>query len=136
MDKDACHTQPAPSNTNNTSQKNHPINRRKFLTKASGAIAAFTIVPRHVIGGSKHVPPSEKINIGYIGAGTQGIRQLIKALPSPEIKIISVCDPNKDSADYIAWSKNEIRDKVRAFLKNPNWGRGIVGCRCGRQPVR
>jgi len=136
MDKANTNTKTDPSKETKASKNYHTINRRRFLTKASGTIAAFTIVPRHVIGGSKHVPPSEKINIGYIGAGTQGIRQLIKALPNPEIKIISVCDPNKDSADYIPWSKNEIRNKVRAFLKNPNWGSGIDGCRCGRQPVR
>ncbi len=119
-----------------SSQHQHAIDRREFFATASAAVAAFTIVPRRVMGGAGHVPPSEKINVGYVGAGTQGIRQLIDALPKPELRIVSVCDPNRDSNDYVAWSKNELRDKIRAFLKKPEWGQGQEGCRCGREVGR
>ncbi|UCG46680.1 MAG: hypothetical protein JSU94_14385, partial [Phycisphaerales bacterium] len=45
--------------------------RRDFLRGATGAAAAFTIVPRHVLGrGVK--PPSEKLNIACIGIGGRG----------------------------------------------------------------
>ncbi|MGC9327428.1 MAG: gfo/Idh/MocA family oxidoreductase, partial [Candidatus Hinthialibacter sp.] len=58
------------------------FNRRTFL----GATASsFTILPRHLLGGPSYVPPSEKVNIAYIGCGTQGIRQLIQALPNPDV---------------------------------------------------
>ncbi len=46
-------------------------NRRKFLGTAAGA-AAFTIVPRHVLGGPGFVAPSDKITLAYIGTGTAG----------------------------------------------------------------
>lgn len=118
------------------SEKKQAINRRQFVTTASAAVAAFSIVPRRVLGGTGYVPPSEKINVGYVGAGTQGIRQLMDALPKTELRIAAVCDPNKDSNNYVAWSRNEIRDKVRAFLKKPNWGQGQRGCRCGREVGR
>ncbi|MGB2866436.1 MAG: Gfo/Idh/MocA family oxidoreductase [Sedimentisphaerales bacterium] len=118
------------------SEKKQAINRRQFVTTASAAVAAFSIVPRRVLGGAGYVPPSEKINVGYVGAGTQGIRQLMDALPKTELRIAAVCDPNKDSNNYVAWSRNEIRDKVRAFLKKPNWGQGQRGCRCGREVGR
>jgi len=114
-----------------TIQSTSGVDRRQFL--ASAAVAAFAIVPRAVLGGAKYVAPSEKINIGYIGVGTQGIRQLMDALRKPELKIIAVCDPNTDSTDYVEWSKNEIRDKIRTFLNKPTWAEGIQGCRCGRQ---
>ena len=136
MNKDMNHTQLDALVGSKPSRQDKAINRRQFLTKTSATVAAFTIVPRHVIGGSKHVAPSEKINVGYIGVGTQGIRQLIKTLPSPEIKIVSVCDPNKDSTDYIEWSKDEIRNKIRAFLTKPRWGQGLQGCRGGREVGR
>ena len=42
--------------------------RRQFLATASAA-AACTLVPRCVLGGPKFVAPSEKINIGLVGAG-------------------------------------------------------------------
>lgn len=112
------------------------LDRREFLTAASSAALAFSVVPRHVLGGPGHIPPSEKINVAYIGAGTQGIRQLMQALPKEELKIVSVCDPNTDSNDYVAWGRHEIRNKVRDFLKKPHWGEGIDGCRCGREVGR
>jgi len=136
MDKDVIRKESKNSQTARPCQEPHAMDRRRFLGTASAAMAAFTIVPRHVLGGAAHVPPSEKINVGYIGTGTQGIRQLMRALPSVELKIVSVCDPNKDSNDYVAWSKHEVRDKIRNFLKKPRWGEGVQGCRCGRDVGR
>jgi len=47
------------------------ISRRDFMGAAAAA-AAFTIVPRHVLGGPRQIPPSEKVNIAGIGVGGQG----------------------------------------------------------------
>ncbi|GAG50435.1 unnamed protein product, partial [marine sediment metagenome] len=47
------------------------ISRRDFMG-SSVAAAAFTIVPRHVLGGSGNTAPSEKLNIAGIGVGGQG----------------------------------------------------------------
>ena len=58
------------------------IDRRGFLEKAAGAAAAFTIVPRHVLGGPQFVAPSDKLSFAYIGLGTQGIRELLRSLPN------------------------------------------------------
>jgi hypothetical protein len=38
----------------------HGLNRRNFLGKAATAVAAATILPRHVYGGAKFVPPERK----------------------------------------------------------------------------
>jgi predicted dehydrogenase len=122
--------------SDNTPHQSGQLDRREFLAAASTAAMTFSVVPRHVLGGPRHVPPSEKINIAYIGAGTQGIRQLLGALPKEDLKIVSVCDPNTDSTDYVAWGPKEIRNKVREFLKKPAWGEGIEGCRCGREVGR
>ena len=48
--------------------KNIKISRRGFLGSAAAA-AAFTIVPRHVLGGQGRISPSDKLNIASIGAG-------------------------------------------------------------------
>jgi predicted dehydrogenase len=133
MNEQMNHKQTNASADANSSQHRHAIDRREFFATASAAVAAFTIVPRRVMGGAGHVPPSEKINVGYVGTGTQGIRQLMDALPKPELRIVSVCDPNRGTNDYVAWSKNELRDKIRAFLKKPDWGQGQEGCRAGRE---
>ncbi|MHC4366791.1 MAG: ubiquinol-cytochrome c reductase iron-sulfur subunit N-terminal domain-containing protein, partial [Planctomycetota bacterium] len=46
--------------------------RREFLYGAAGAVAAFTVVPRHVLGGRAGAAPSEKLNIAIIGVGGRG----------------------------------------------------------------
>lgn len=64
------------------------MSRREFMV-AAGAAAAFTIVPRHVLGGSGHTPPSEKLNIAGIGIGGQGASDLAH-LDSENI--VALCD--------------------------------------------
>lgn len=36
------------------------------------AVAGFTILPRHILGGTNFVAPSDQINLGIIGCGAQG----------------------------------------------------------------
>jgi len=47
------------------------VDRRTFLRSAAG-VAAFTIVPRHVLGGPGYTPPSEKLNVAGVGVGGMG----------------------------------------------------------------
>ncbi len=47
------------------------ISRRGFIGRAA-TLAAVTVVPRHVLGGPRHVAPSEKLNIAGIGVGGRG----------------------------------------------------------------
>ena len=47
------------------------ITRRSFIEKSS-AIAALTVVPRHVIGGLGFTAPSDKLNIACVGIGGKG----------------------------------------------------------------
>jgi predicted dehydrogenase len=108
------------------------LSRRKFML-AGGAAAAFTIVPRHVLGGPGFVPPSEKITLAYIGCGTQGLREMVDMLPVPEIQIVAVCDPVKDSHEYLDWSA----DGLRASASPRPWANRIGGAgyrRCSRRP--
>lgn len=46
--------------------------RREFLRGATGAVAAFTIVPRRVLAGRAGAAPSDKLNIAHIGVGGRG----------------------------------------------------------------
>ncbi|MBS3777420.1 MAG: twin-arginine translocation signal domain-containing protein, partial [Bacteroidales bacterium] len=43
--------------------------RRDFIKKSAIALTAFTIVPRHVLGGRGFIAPSDKVNIGMVGCG-------------------------------------------------------------------
>ncbi|MFM8347753.1 MAG: gfo/Idh/MocA family oxidoreductase, partial [Bacteroidota bacterium] len=107
------------------------IDRRKFL-KASAAGMAITVVPRHVLGGPGFIAPSDKLNLAYIGCGSQGLREMSDLLKNPAVRITSVCDPNKFSTDYRDWSTTEIRNRMREATGNPAWGEGMKGIPGGR----
>jgi hypothetical protein len=111
---------------------NKKINRREFIGSATAASLAFTIVPRHVIGGPDFVAPSDKVTLGYIGCGTQGMREMTDLITNPKVQIVAVCDPNKFSTDYIDWSANGIRDSIRKTLQDQSWGEGWKGIAGGR----
>src|SRR5260370_32853484 len=106
---------------------NHPpagsLSRRQLLT---GGVAgtAFSIVPRHVVGGSGFVAPSEKITLACIGFGTQAIREIGGILASPDVQVVAVCDVEKDGTHYLEWGKNQIRNGIRQLIGEPNWREG------------
>jgi predicted dehydrogenase len=87
------------------------ISRREFLGGGAAAIAAFTIVPRHVLGGTNHTPPSEKLNVAGIGVGGMGksnidqiSRREVGNVEGKEVvsfageNIVALCDVDEDYA--------------------------------------
>jgi hypothetical protein len=108
------------------------INRREFLGSAAAASVALTVVPRHVLGGQGHIPPSDKITLGYIGCGTQGLREMTALIANPALQIVAVCDPNKFSTNYVDWSLNDVRDSIRKALGDNSWGGNLTGIPGGR----
>ena len=113
-----------------TRKKN--IHRREFIGSAAKASLAFTIIPRHVLGGPGFIAPSDKLNLAYIGCGTQGLREMRELITNPQLQIVAVCDPNKKSTNYVDWSPNDIRDGIRKTLQEPTWGEGLNGIPGGR----
>jgi len=107
-----------------TPLRQNQINRRKFVGMLATSAAAFTIVPRHVLGGKNFVAPSDKITLGYIGVGTQGIRELLPMLAVPEIQVVAVCDPNKEARGYRDWGKDYLKGEVRKTINKPDWEPG------------
>jgi predicted dehydrogenase len=108
--------------------KSSTLTRRKFLGATGAAVAAFTIVPRHVLGGPKFVAPSEKVNIAIVGAGGQGRTNSRALFNEAEAQIIAVCDPNEQS-DYTPFYYRGVagRKPVKAEIekhysqKTPNY---------------
>ena len=108
------------------------INRRKFLGSAAAASLAITVVPRHVLGGPGYVAPNDKLTLGYIGCGTQGMREMTQLVASPALQIVAVCDPNKFTTDYVDWSPNDVRNSIQNALQDKTWGEKIKGIPGGR----
>ncbi len=100
------------------------MSRRKFVELMASSAVAFTIVPRHVLGGRNFIAPSDKITLAYIGIGTQGIRELLPMLAIPQFQIVAVCDPAKEAIGYKDWAKDWLRNEIRTAIKNPDWVSG------------
>src|SRR6266496_5492781 len=103
-------------------QSQAPVSRRKFITQSTAAAVGFTIIPRRVLGGVGNVAPSDKVNIAFIGVGSQGMRVMMKFLREPDVQGVAVCDPNKGSAGYPQWDTHEFCNSVRKLLgTNSGW---------------
>jgi predicted dehydrogenase len=75
--------------------KNKNSGRRDFLKKASIAAAAFTIVPRHVLGGKGFTAPSDQLTKGIIGVGGMGVNHI----EYEGTRLLAVCDVDKVHLD-------------------------------------
>ncbi len=104
--------------------------------QAGGAVAtAIAVVPREILGGAGHVPPSEKITLAHIGCGTQGLREMLGLLAMPEVQIVAACDPVEDGHDYVDWSHG-LRRRIAEALGKPDWRRNAPGIPGGRNVAR
>lgn len=92
------------------------VSRRRFLKQAATATIGLSIVPRRVLGGAGYVPPSDKVNIAFIGVGAQGLRVMLHFLREPDVQGVAVCDSNKVSANYPQWDNHEFCNSVRKLL--------------------
>ena len=71
-----------------------PSTRRHFIKTTATAVTAFQILPRHVLGGPRFVPPSEKVNVAMVGVGGRGLENMNKGLlPLPDVQVIAIADP-------------------------------------------
>jgi len=66
------------------------VSRREFLKGSIGAAAAFTIVPRRVLGGPGNTPPSEIFGGALIGCGGRG-NGTFNGL-GPNVEKRAICD--------------------------------------------
>jgi predicted dehydrogenase len=77
------------------------ITRRRLLKTAArvagAAAAAPYVLPSSVFGAAA---PSNRINVGCIGTGNQGMQDLRAFLQYDDCRVVAVCDVNTGSAGY------------------------------------
>lgn len=69
------------------------LSRRQFIGRTATAVSAFSLVPRHVLGGPKFVAPSDKVNIAIVGCGGQGRTNVRALFQLADAQIMAVADP-------------------------------------------
>jgi predicted dehydrogenase len=65
------------------------IPRRQFVRNAALAAAAFTIIPRDVLGGPRRISANDRVNIAGVGVGGRG-RAVMQALSG--MNLVAMCD--------------------------------------------
>jgi predicted dehydrogenase len=74
--------------------------RRQFLG-TTAALTAFSLVPRHVLGGASQPAPSEKMNVGCVGVGgMQGLNDVRSVARSENI--YALCDVDETNLNRAA----------------------------------
>jgi predicted dehydrogenase len=71
------------------------LNRRSLLKRTAqlaSAVAVPYIVPSSVLGNDGSVAPSERLTMGAIGIGGQGMHNLKNFLTCDDLRILAVCD--------------------------------------------
>ncbi len=83
------------------------VSRRTFLGLAAGAVALPTVVPASALGRGKRLAPSNRIVMGHIGVGGQGMQHVIGGpwtqaggmTGRDDTQVVAVCDANKQRLD-------------------------------------
>jgi predicted dehydrogenase len=96
---------------NTQSIKKDHLTRRQVLRTFPAVGAAFTIIPRYVLGGPGYVAPSDKLNIACIGVGGKG-RVDVEEVSSQNI--IALCD-----VDEIRANKSENKYNSSSYQRHP-----------------
>jgi len=91
-------------------------------------------VPSHVLGRGGTAAPNSRLNLAFIGVGSQGLRVLLNFLRQPDVQAVSVCDVVTERDDYPQWGEREFRDAVATLLGGsaPAW----VEALSTRRPIR
>ena len=91
------------------------LTRRHFLGSASSAALAATvfpsIVPSSVLGADGAVAPGNRINVGVIGCGPQGVGDMGNFLRQKDCQVVAVCDVKADRLQV-------ARDAVNGHYQN------------------
>lgn len=69
--------------------------RRIFLTDTAIAAVGLTVLPSYVVSGLGHIPPSDKLNIAFIGIGGIGRSNLAAIVGQ---NVVALCDVDTDYA--------------------------------------
>ncbi|MDR2533740.1 MAG: Gfo/Idh/MocA family oxidoreductase [Tannerellaceae bacterium] len=113
------------------------MNRRNFITTGA-SLSLFSVIPSHVFAAGKKglVPPSDRIALVHIAAGSESLNEIEALLKAPEIEIVGIADPNRESYNYIHWGPNGLRDALRNIIGEPRWKEGTKGIPGGRNVMK
>ena len=120
------------------------IDRRRFLGRAAGGLAAFTFVPGHVLGQGGSKSANERLNIAAIGVGGMGAANLNACAAE---NIVALCDVDSKVAagtfakfpkartytDYRVMLDKEDKNIDAVIIATPDHTHAVIGMECIRR---
>ena len=104
--------------------KSKGLSRRGML-RSTAAAGVFMIVPRHVLGGEGHTPPSETVYLASVGAGGRAGHD-IHACARAGARIAALCDVD-DRRAAETYKKYPDASRYRDFREMLDKEKGIDG---------
>ncbi len=103
------------------------MKRRKFITQAAAGAAAFTIIPRSVLGGKGYIAANDRVNLGYIGVGKQSYTLLENIGKCNETVVVAASDVYGGKLDLFIKAANENnKSKVSTKIKGFKYYRELL----------
>lgn len=96
------------------------MTRRHFLRRSglgAAALAIPTLVPGTVVGANGSTPPSERINMGFVGLGGQGSGHLLGGawtyvpggyVARDDVQVMAVCDVRRERREHARQRCNQV----------------------------
>lgn len=115
--------------------KDSPVTRRRFLGTTAAALAAPVFVPAASRGQSR-TAPSERITLGVIGLGAQGVTDLKNFLGLDDAQVVAVCDVHdrhyRDrewGSKGLVYGREPAKAMVEAHYAERSGKGGFKGCK-------
>lgn len=94
-------------------KKSTNLNRRKFLGYSALGLTGLTILPGWIMANGKRIAPSDRVVLGFIGLGRQGISDFNSFTDCPGVQVAACCD-----ADQL--KRIRFKNKVEAWQAEQN----------------
>ncbi|MEN6453148.1 MAG: Gfo/Idh/MocA family oxidoreductase, partial [Prolixibacteraceae bacterium] len=83
-------------------------NRRDFLKKSLAAAAGITIIPRHVMGGTGFLAPSDQLTKAIIGVGGMGQGHITYE----GTRLLAICDVDQN---HLSETLKKVNSEVKGY---------------------
>ena len=90
-----------------TSSPATSFTRRKFLALTAAAVAAPTIIPARALGRADVPAPSNRITLGLLGCGNQGMNNAHDFMRLKGCQVVAACDVDKKHLEHAVSTVNK-----------------------------
>ncbi|MDR3093984.1 MAG: Gfo/Idh/MocA family oxidoreductase [Bacteroidales bacterium] len=97
----------------NAKKELNAMSRRRFLGYSALGLAGLTILPSRIFAGNGRLAPSDRIVMGFIGLGQQGLSDFRSFSSCPGVQVVACCD-----VDSI--KRERFKRRVEAWQKEQN----------------